>query len=319
MKRHADRLRSALAGVSLLSSCALSQAQILPGRGVQNFDVQALANGLVGMMTYMVTPDVTTSSLSISNASGDSNNLMMTQLGGGFTLSKTTPLYLEGNAAYARFDPVFVASDGATERAVPTKWNTVSVTLGIGWDFPIAPSWTLRPIVNFTYGEVTSDLKVAKWWIENNTNADIAFLDNGKMRTYGVGGALMLDYEVFSPGFDDDLEIRYTNVPLTSEFGVGDVKGHANADSLSIWGRRRVPTGWGWMFERPVRYVFEGAYTRFFGVQRETGLNQLSSIGFGLEADTSEKDIWVTRVRLVGRYRFGPGVHGYSVGLAASF
>jgi hypothetical protein len=319
MERRLHRLRAGLAGLSLLSLCALAQAQILPGKGVRNVDTQKLANGIVGLMTYMVTPDVTTSSLSIANASGDSNDLMMTQLGGGFTLSKETPLYMEGNAAYARFDPVFIASDGATTRTVPTKWNTLAVTIGIGWDFPIAPRWILRPIVNLTYGEVKSDMGIAKWWIENNTEADIAFLDNGKIKTYGAGGSLMLDYELFSEGYDDDLEVRYTNVQLSSKSDAGDVKGHARAESLSVWARRRIPTGWGHMLDRPVRYVLEGAYTRFMGAEKETGLNQLSSVGLGLELDTSAKDIWVTRVRLVGRYRFGPGVHGYSVGLAASF
>jgi hypothetical protein len=45
----------------------------------------------------------------------------------------------------------------------------------------------------------------AKWWVENNTNLDLAFLDGGKLKAYGLGGSLMLDYEEFSPAYDDDL------------------------------------------------------------------------------------------------------------------
>jgi hypothetical protein len=45
----------------------------------------------------------------------------------------------------------------------------------------------------------------------------------------------------------------------------------------------------------------------------------MSSLGFGLELDSSALDRFVTRWRMVGRYKFGPGMHGFSVGLAVSF
>jgi hypothetical protein len=69
-----------------------------------------------------------------------------------------------------------------------------------------------------------------------------SFLDRGKFKAYGLGGALMLDYEKFSPEVDDDLEIRYSNL-----------------------------------------------------------------------------DLWVTRWRAVARYKFGPGLSGWTLGLAVSF
>jgi hypothetical protein len=83
--------------------------------------------------------------------------------------------------------------------------------------------------------------------------------------------------------------------------------------------RRRVPTGWATVWDRPVRYVFEGAFTKFFGDETDTGLDHMSSVGLGLELDSSAKDIIVTRWRLVARYKFGPSVTGYSVGMAISF
>ncbi|HEY6512896.1 MAG TPA: hypothetical protein VI032_13005, partial [Burkholderiaceae bacterium] len=110
-----------------------THAQVL-GRAIRGVDVQKLANGILGVMSYTVAPDVTTSSLSISNGATSSPGLALTQFGGGFTWSKGTPLYLEGNAAYARYDPVFVANDGTQTRLVPVKWNSVSATGGVGWD-----------------------------------------------------------------------------------------------------------------------------------------------------------------------------------------
>ena len=109
-------------------------------------------------------------------------------------------------------------------------------------------------------GKVATDLAVAKWWVENNTNVDLAFLDGGTLKAYGLGGALMVDYELFSPEYDDDLELRYTNVELRSYGGTSlGVEGRAKAETVSVWARRRVPTGWGTVWDRPVRYVYEVA------------------------------------------------------------
>jgi hypothetical protein len=305
--------------ILLLSLGADAQAQSL-GRAIQGVDVQKLANGVLGIMSYTVAPDVTTSSLAISNAATSSTDLSLSQFGGGFTWSKGTPLYLEGNAAYSRYDPTFVASSGTETRSVPVKWNSFSATGGIGWDFPLSEHWVVRPIFNFTLGSVASDLTGVKWWLEENTTVDLSFLDGRRLEAYGLGGALMLDYEMFSPAYDDDLEIRYTNVELhsygDSAFGV---EGHAKAESASVWARRRVPTGWGMVWDRPVRYVYEAAFTKFFGEEKDVGLTHMSSLGFGLELDSSARDIWATRWRLVARYKFGPSVEGWSFGMAISF
>ena len=317
MRPHLSHFLIGLFGLLLLST--EGQAQIF-GRAVRGANVQRLANGIVGVMSYTVAPDVTTSSLSINNSGTSNAGLSLTQVGGGFTWSKSTPLYLEGNAAYARYDPVFLVSDGTQERSLPTRWNSVSATGGIGWDFPLSEHWVIRPIFNFTVGRVVSDLKVAKFFIENNTNVDLSFLDGGTLRAYGLGGALMLDYEKFAPDHDDDVELRYTNVELRSygstTFGV---VGHAKSESVSLWARRRIPTGWGVVWDRPVRYVFELAATRYLGDETELGLKEMNSIGFGLELDSSALDRIATRWRLVARYKFGPGMHGAALGVAISF
>ncbi len=318
-KRDGATTVTRLVGAALLMLCADVPAQV-GARAIQGANVQQLANGVLGVMSYMVAPDVTVSSLAISNSETENADMSMTQLGGGFTWSKQTRLYLEGNAAYARYDPVFVVSDGENQRQVPTKWNSFSATGGIGWDFALSEHWVFRPIFNFTLGNVVSDLKAAKWWLGDNTDADLEFLDGGRLKAYGLGGALMLDYEKFSPEADDDIEIRYTNVDLRSYGGTAlGVQGYAKAESFGIWARRRVPTGWGEVWDRPVRYVYEVASTRFLGSENEVGLTQMSSVGLGLELDSSAKDIWVTRWRGVARYKFGPNLRGWSLGLAVSF
>jgi hypothetical protein len=303
----------------MLVATGLPAGAQLAGRTIDTVNLQQLANGILGLMSYTVAPDVTTSSMSVENAATANPGLTLTQLGGGFTWSRSTPLYLEGNAAYSRYDPAFVASDGTDQRIIPAKWNSVSVTGGIGWDFPLVPNWVLRPMLNLTWGYVASDLVLAKWWLDNNSNVDLQFLDQGRLEAKGVGGSLMLDYEHFAPDADDDLELRYTNVKLRNSGDRADVvDSSASAESASIWARRRVPTGW-ILLDRPVRYVFEGAYTRFLGSQKEVGVDRMSSLGFGLELDSSAYDIWATRWRAVLRYKFGPDIAGWSLGLAVSF
>ena len=306
-----------------LLACLLSgheaSAQVL-GRAIEGVDVQKLVNGILGLMSYTVAPDVTTSSLAVNSAATESPGITMTQFGGGFTWSRSTPLYLEGNAAYSRYDPVFLVSEGTDSRTLPAKWNSFSATGGVGWDFPLVENWVVRPIFNFTIGYVASDLAAAKWWLGNNGGPSLDFIDGGTLKAYGLGGALMLDYEKFAPEADEDLELRYTNVRLRSYGGTSDgVVGEARSESASVWARRRVPTGWGTVWDRPVRYVYEGAYTRYLGAETEVGLKHMASLGFGLELDSSAKDIWVTRWRALVRYKFGPDIRGWSLGLAVSF
>ncbi len=74
------------------------------------------------------------------------------------------------------------------------------------------------------------------------------------------------------------------------------------------------------LLKSPVRYLLEGAYTIFPGDQRsKPGFDSLSSLGIGLELDSSQYPVFITRTRLVARYMFGNNTEGYGLGLAMSF
>ena len=176
-----------------------------------------------------------------------------------------------------------------------------------------------RPIFNFALGQVTSDLRVARFVFENSTGAEIDFLDRGHHNAYGLGGSVMLDYERVRPDQEVDVELRYTAIRLQSFGGTAEaLKGHADAVTASLYTRYRAPTGMT-ALDRPVRYVLEYAFTRYLGDQPSLGFNNLHSIGAGLELDSSAHEIFITRTRLVGRYRFGNNVSGFAVSLAVSF
>jgi len=312
------RRRSEIAALALGAACALAPALAL-GQAFEPIggNVQKRVNGVLALMGYMLTPDITTGSLAISNDATGNPDFAMTTLGGGFTVSKGSPLYLEGTLGYARYDPTFITSNGQVERSVAAKWDAYSATGGIGWDFPVTEGLVFRPIFNLSYGRVESNVSVSG---QTETGAELDFLQNGQLNAYGIGGSLVLDYERYRPGNEIDVELRYTNIYLQSFGGTSTaVKGSADSQSVSLWARWRAPTG-ATMLERPLRYVLEFAHTTFIGdLDGVLGFNYLSSVGAGLELDSSAYGISVTRTRLMARYKVGENVRGWSVGLAVSF
>lgn len=288
--------------------------------------IKQRADAVLTLMSYMIVPDITASDLNIGSGSDDKTELSITQFGGGATMGDRFPLYLEGAMGYSRYDPQFVISDGDQSRRIPTKWNSLTTTGGIGWDFTLhRDRWggnlVLRPIANFMLGTMASDLRVGKWALERHRNAEYDFLDGGRLNAYGLGGSLMLDYELVSPAQDIDVELRYTGMNLQT-FGntSSAVAGSATAQNLGLYLRRRAPLFDWTLLKSPVRYVLEGAHTEYLGEQRGTlGFDSLSSVGIGIEMDSSKYPVFITRTRLVARYMFGNGTSGYGVGLAMSF
>lgn len=286
---------------------------------LQGVNVEDRVNGMLALMSYAMTPDLTSSNLSISDNSAGNPSLTMTQAGGGSTMGKDFPLYLEGAVAYSRYDPRFIATDGQETQTIPVKWNSISATGGIGWDFALTDELALRPIFNFAAGYLTSDINAARLFINRRFDRDIKFLDNGHMTAAGLGGALMLDLERVRPNYELDVELRYSYMNLQNIGGKNDIDGQAIADSLNLYSRWRAPTGIT-ALQRPLRYVLEFSHSEYLGDQRGVlGFDRLSTFGVGLELDSSAYDVFISRTRLVVRHVTGDHVSGVSVGLACSF
>ncbi len=307
-----------------LACCVFSipaLAQQRPMLQVLKGQLQQRTNGVLALMGYSQTPDVTSGALSITDRSTNNPSFDNTSLGGGFTISDSVPIYLEGTIGYARYDPKFVASDGAETRELPTRWNSAIATAGIGWDFHLTHDLVLRPIAMGSYGRVKSDLSLGSLYITNNTNVDLDFLAHGHLDAAGAGGSLMLDYEHYVEAYEVDVELRYTNIYLHSvNTPYKAVQGDSRNENASLWARYRAPTGWH-ALSRPVRYVLEFAHTSYFGADAQVlNFNHLTSLGAGLELDTSKyHPLWISRARAVVRYVFGQNVQGVSLGLAVTF
>lgn len=299
-----------------------AQAQTLPSAPtITGPDVQKRANGVLALLSFTVTPDLTASSLGIRNGATGDPSLNMTQLGGGFTLSPNFPLYLEGAIGGSRYDPTFVVSDGQTQRALPTRWTNVAATGGIGWDFPLneKKDLVIRPIFNFSLGEVVSDASAAQFLINRRVDRNVAFIKDGSLSAYGLGGSLMLGWYPRKEPYEFDLELRYTDIYLQSFGSSSGVRGSANAESTNLYARWRAPTGL-LVLHRPLRYVLELSHSTYLGSQADIlGFNHLTSLGAGLEIDTGAVTKLFSRLRIVGRYAFGKDISGASLGVALSF
>jgi hypothetical protein len=313
--------RSAIAFALLIwASSATAQAVNLIGGRLQD-----RVHGVLSLMAYSVVPDLASSTLSVNDASTANPTVYMTQLAGGFNVSSRSPLYLEGGIAYSRYDPTFIASDGIEQRELPTKWNSLTATGGVGWDFPL--DWSLpvggvfkfRPIFNFALGRMQSDASVANWYTGREFGREVEFLKRGHVDAYGLGGSAMLVYNRFLPESETEVELRYTDILLKNFNGPDFLESSASAKTASLYARYRAPTGWH-ALDRPVRYVLEFSHSDYLGDQSSAmGFDALSTVGAGLELDSSAHDIWITRTRLVLRHMFGNNVQGTSVGLAVSF
>jgi len=289
---------------------------------VSEDDLQKIADATLTLLAFTVLPDITTSSLSITADKSDDPSIRQTTLGGGFTVSDSFPLYLEGTVGYSRYDPTFVATRGSERRNISLKWNSFAATGGIGWDFPIIQSneLKLRPIFNFTLAYLSTDVALGRDFLEAKYDIDLEALDGGNRNAYGLGGAIMLDYEHYRKDYEIDLELRYTYIHLQSFGGtITSLEGSSETNTASLWARWRAPTGIT-ILKRPFRYVLETSISSFFGPQRGAlGFNNLASVGAGFELDSSVYKIIITRTRLLVRYFFGDNVSGYSLGIAVSF
>ena len=305
---------------------AAQQADTPAFRLVPGMNVRRAADGVLSLLGYAVVPDGTASAIQINRGGGDDDiGVTLGQIGAGFTWSDSFPLYLEGFIGYARYDPLFVVSDGQQERRIPTRWNNVAGTIGVGWDFRLARNLYLRPIVNGSLGYIASDASLFGSLVEFRTNREIAFLESGSMTVWGGGGSLVLAYYDHLPAREIDVELRYTHIHLEPFGRTGrEVGAQSEARTANLWARLRWPTG-AEVFGRPLRYVLEAQHSIFFDAEREPlGFDRLTKVGGGLELDAGALEIgalglYVQRVRLLGRYVFGNNVQGFSVGLGISF
>ncbi|MEP2030173.1 MAG: autotransporter outer membrane beta-barrel domain-containing protein [Paracoccaceae bacterium] len=286
------------------------------GDGGSRFADQALATfGLVAV------PNETASALSLKKNGSDENAFFAGQFGGGFRVSPSIPIYLEGYLGFQRYDPLLIVERPTASQVAPVQWNGVSATGGVGYDFRLTDHWSFRPIANLSLGHIASDSSILAGLVSRRADDDLDFLVDGSMSTGGYGGSLLLNYEKKSRNGDIDVRIRHTHLELQSIFGDADLNAQATAVSTSLWTRARIPIGNWQMLGKPVRSVWEASITDYSGDQGKVlDIDWLARLGTGLELDTSGTKIGiVSRARAVVYYVFGEDYNGVALGLGVSF
>jgi len=293
-------------------------------------NVRQRAGGYLGLMGYNVSPDGSANALSVNrttvSGSGSSPELYLSQVGFGFTVSESLPLYMEIYGGYARYDPRAVFSGGQESRRVPFRWNNLTSTIGLGYDIRLSEYWWLRPILNGAMGYAAPDSTLFAAFIERRRDVDLSAFTNRHANVTGIGASLTLAYYDYRPARDIDFELRYTQIFLQT---FGDTatyaRGSSTAQTLSAWGRYRWPTGWE-AFGRPIRWVVDGNVSWYIGDQRDAvGFGWALKVGGGIEFDIGRYEVGalginLSRVRLIGRYFLGDhNITGTSFGIGMSF
>lgn len=284
--------------------------------------VKRNAKSALSVYGISAVPSETASTLIFESGSGDDAvSFSATQLGGGFTVSDSFPLYAEGFLALNRYDPKLIISEGAETSRLPLKWTTVAATGGVGWDFSLTDHLVLRPMVHVSLGRVQSDISLGSTLIAQKLGLDVSFLRSGGLTVGGLGGSIGLEYNRrWENDYEVDFTLRHTHLRLEPIAGDKEINESADAITTGLWSRLRIPTGLH-LWDRPIRGVTEFSASWLPGDQgRALNTAWLLQAGAGMEIDFSET--WVpliTTTRVVARYTHGEELQGFSVGLAASF
>ena len=315
------KCRSILAGLFCLCVAAAAAAQ--PVDDILGKNIEARASGALTLLGLAAVPSETASTLFLDTGQegATGNDFRAGQFGGGFTWSENFPLYLEGYLGWNRYDPVFLFSQGSTQRRTEAKWNSFAASGAVGWDFKLGENLVLRPLGLIALGVVASDITLGGLFLGNKLGKEVDFLKDGSLTAGGLGAALALAYnERWENDWEVDVTLRHTRMYLEPIAGDKDVVASAEAYTTGLWSRLRVPTGYR-AFSRPVRAVGEFSLGHYAGDQSEIfNTPWLAQVGIGGEIDVSETKIpWVTTSRVMFRYTKGENVEGFSIGFAVSF
>jgi len=294
-------LLAGLTAIALLFGAGSARAQLGPD------DSDRVAKAALSALSVAALPLAGTNTISVIGASGDQADFFSTRIGGGRNLEEGEPLYLEGFVAYQSYTPIFILGDG-DPTLVNTRWSSLALSGGVGWDFPVAEDLVLRPIALGSVGHVFGRAIFEDLLPPGGAGDPQDFFDDGLFAA-GLGGAVALQFDRDVAGTTLDLRarqswMRLTAIGETDRFGVqADAIPGARVQGLPLSG------------------VMEAGYPHFWADQQDIlRTDWLAMIGAGFAVATPE-NTWggVTSGRLTLRYLVGDDYDGLSFGLGFRF
>lgn len=314
----------------VLSAVEASARDTIAERLAQQRALLPRNGGVLGLIGYGAIPAASASTLQVNRKTsgpeqGDPT-LTLSQFGFGFEVDETFPLWLEIYASYARYDPR-AALQGVSAPDAAVRWNNFTGTIGVGWDFYLADSLYVTPILNLVAGYAASDISLGSTLLARRRGrAEESALADVRANVAGIGGSLMLTYFYYSAERQFDFQARYTQLYLQT-FGdsLPAARGTSTSSTISLWAQYRWPTGIE-VFRRPLRWLVTGAGSYYFGDQRQaTGFAWSTTIGGGIEFDVGRwqfglMGIDVSRVSFTLNYLYADrNITGGSFGIGISF
>lgn len=309
------------------SAIALAGALLLaaPSAQAQEYDVDGGAKVLAGKALAVIglgaIPSRSAQLVSLKGQNGNDDKFRSLQIGGGKTLSGDLPIYLEGYLGYQNYKSTFILSNGISDVSARANWDGLVGTGGIGWNFQLDPYWSVKPLVNFSVGQIKSDVTLSSALAPSEIGDAVNFLSDGKLTTGGYGAGILLEYKLREQTREIDFSLRQTYMHFKTIGSSSDLDASANALTTSAWVRARYPIGSWRVFNSPVRSVWQAGASAFDGSQSDVlGSVWLANVGVGLELGTENTGLpLLTRARLMVNYAFNSDFNGVAVGIGLSF
>ncbi|WP_170763316.1 autotransporter domain-containing protein [Ruegeria lacuscaerulensis] len=309
-------MRSFLVCIALLTSCFAPPSA---AQDIKPDASEAAARAALSVLGIAATPNETLPSFSFLRATGNTKSLRSTQLRGGY-LPFDNGLYIEGLAAYQKYNPVLLFPEIAPGTKVDVTWASVAATVGIGWEFPLPNDWTIRPAGHLSLGHVAGDAFLDGFEVFS-IRSDSSQAVDGDLTAFGVGASLSIIREAQIGLWQSEYRIRQTylefypiNEPLAGN-------AEANSNQTNLFTRYRYPLYGVRFFHLPTKLVLDSGLVFYHGDGANVlDTEWLATAGVGIEIETDQTGLPGVRAgRIMLNGVVAEKFDGFSIGLGLRF
>lgn len=264
--------------------CGVASPSLAQGTDPNVSEIAAQA--ALSALSVAATPNETLSSFSFLKASGDTSNFRSTQLRGGMNPFQNG-LHVEGLFAFQMYNPTLIFPEISPGDKLDVTWASVAATLGVGWEFPLANDWKLRPAGHFSLGHITADATLVGFPLLPS-GSEAADSVDGNLNSVGVGASLAVFREVPIGAWQAEYRIRHTFLEFypINEPQAGNAT--ASSNQTTLFSRHRYPLQNVEIFNLSSKLVLDAGLVLYHGDSATVlGTDWAATAGVGLEMETA--------------------------------